>query len=299
MCLTVFVARIWGCRKTDSMMGLGRPKRDADEEPCWIIMYHHRSSTDREGSPSQLFQPRHNPTTTLPILLSPPLSPSTCPMSVLLVEKNSDETFLGTENSLPPPCSLLYLHPLPAASVVCCFHRKLARRPPRWISCIARYLPVKVFYGFCIHLLLSVSLALSLSLFLYLSIWPLQLHCHLSLIPSGSSITWGALWVMLESKSDHFTSKSKVSLEPLSGTQYVSSVFFPLFYQNQYFLHHGHLQACHRGDLFMKIAAQSVSPSHCSCHSKQFVGVDILWLCGRLQYKVMPLITTCISSVML
>lgn len=57
---------------------------------------------------------------------------------------------------------MLYLHLLPPASVVCCFHRKLARRPLRWISCIARYLPVKVFYGFCIHLLLSVSLALFL-----------------------------------------------------------------------------------------------------------------------------------------
>lgn len=132
-------------------------------------MHHHRSSTDREGSPSQLLQPKHSPTTTLPI----PPSPTSLPVHLSHVSTasrtNSDKTFLGTENSLPPPCSLLYLHPLPPASVVCCFHRKLARRPLRWISCIARYLPVKVFYGFCIHLPLSVSHSLSPLL--------LPLHC--------------------------------------------------------------------------------------------------------------------------
>ena len=133
-------------------------------------MYHHHTATDTEGSPSQLFEPRHNPTIALPI----PPSPTCLPVHLSRVSTasrtNSDETFLGTENSLPPPCSVLYLHPLPPASVVCCFHRKLARRPLRWISCIARYLPVKVFYGFCIHLLLSVSPSLSSRFFLYLSI---------------------------------------------------------------------------------------------------------------------------------
>lgn len=144
-------------------------------------MYHHCYSTDREGSTSQLFQPRHNPTTAL---LIPP-STTSLPVHLSYVSTakrtNSDKTFLGTENSLPSPCSLLYVHPLlPASSVVCCFRRKLARRPLRWISCIARYLPVKVFFGFCIH---------SLSLFYPL---PLLLHvtpataCRLSLILSPS-----------------------------------------------------------------------------------------------------------------
>lgn len=125
-------------------------------------MHHRCTSTDREGSPSQLFEPRRNPTATATLPIPPPptsLSPSTCPTSLLPAEQTLTRLFLGTENSLPPPCSLLYLHPLPPAWVVCCFHRKLARRPPRWISCIARYLPVKVFYGSCIHLL-SVSLTL-------------------------------------------------------------------------------------------------------------------------------------------
>lgn len=114
-------------------------------------------------------QPHHHPShpsipppTSLPVHLSHVSSAN---------RTNSDESFPGTENSLPSPCSLLYLHPLPPASVVCCFHRKLARRPLRWISCIARYLPVKVFYGFCIHLLRSVSLTLSPpTSFSYLSI---------------------------------------------------------------------------------------------------------------------------------
>lgn len=129
-------------------------------------MPHHRQGGVSITAVSAQTQPHHCPPypsilTSLPVHLS---HVSTAR------RKNSDETFLGTENSLPPPCSLLYLHPLPAASVVCCFHRKLARRPPRWISCIARYLPVKVFYGFCIHLLLSVSRSLSLSHSVYLCI---------------------------------------------------------------------------------------------------------------------------------
>lgn len=54
---------------------------------------------------------------------------------------------------------LLYLHPPPPASVVGCFHRKLARRPLRWVACTARYLPVTVLRGCRIHLLPTVSLA--------------------------------------------------------------------------------------------------------------------------------------------
>ena len=124
-------------------------------------MYRQRCSTDREGSPSQLFQPRHNPTTALPFPPPPqPLSLSTCPTSVLPAEQTLTRLFkeLKIVYLLPVLCYTSGL--LSPASVVCCFHRKLARRPLRWISCIARYLPVKVFCGFCIHLLLGVSLPL-------------------------------------------------------------------------------------------------------------------------------------------
>lgn len=117
------------CRQ--SMMGPRQPKLDADEEPCWIIMYHHRSSTDREGLHNSCFSPDTTPPQSFLPLHPPPLSPVHLSRVSTASRTNSDENFLGTENSLPPCCSVLYLHPLPLASVVCCFHRKLARRPLR------------------------------------------------------------------------------------------------------------------------------------------------------------------------
>lgn len=145
----MFVARIRGCRQTG-----------APQTRCRLgAMLNNRAQTGR-GLHHSCFILSTYPPTSLPIHLSHVSTASST---------NSDETFPGTENSLPPPCSALCLNPLPPATVVCCFHRKLARRPLRWISCIARCLPVKVFCGFCIHLLLSVSLSLSVSPALHLT----------------------------------------------------------------------------------------------------------------------------------
>lgn len=87
-----------------------------------------------------------------------------------------DEAFQGTENSLPPPCFMLYLCLLPPVTEVCCFHRKLACLPLRWMLGIARYLLVKVFSRLCVCFLLSLSCSHSP----HQDIWPRknQFHPH-------------------------------------------------------------------------------------------------------------------------
>lgn len=132
---------------------------------------------------------------------------------------------------------MLSLHLLPAASVVCCFHRKLARRPLRWISCIARYLPVKVFYGFCIHLLLSVSLAL----FLFTS--PSDpCNCAFSKMILEPWLSLGL-------------SKISTCTTPMDVCRYVIEIICWL-----------------RNQLSLSLSSFSV---HSLCRSKQFVGVTL------------------------
>lgn len=121
-------------------------------------MNHFHISRDRVGSP-----PPHRHTHTR-ALSSHPLVPC-----LYCSSANSDETFPGAENSLPPPCSVLYLHLLLPATVVCCFHRRLARRPLSWMSCVPRFLPIKVF---CSSAFICCSDSHSLSPCVYT--WPLQ-----------------------------------------------------------------------------------------------------------------------------
>ncbi len=154
-------------------MGPGRPKRDADEEPCWIIMYHRHSSTDREGSPSQLFQPRRNPTTALPI----PPSPTSLPVHLSHVSTasgtNSDETFLGTENSLPPP--LFSVTPPPAASCLgsLLFSQEISQTSPE-VDLVHSKISACQGVLRLLHSFAAQCLSHSLSPIFYLSIWPLQ-----------------------------------------------------------------------------------------------------------------------------
>lgn len=119
---------------------------------CCIIM-------QGRGLHHSCFEPRRSPAAAPFPSTSPPTPPAPIHLSrVSTASRRVTRVFRrAAENSLPPPSAARRLHPPPPpASVVCCFHRKLARRPPRWIPCIARYLPVKVFNSSCrLHLLLS------------------------------------------------------------------------------------------------------------------------------------------------
>lgn len=112
------------------------------------------SSADRELSITAV-QAGYNPIPSTP-LPPPAFSPFTSHVSIPS-RACSDEAFQGTENSLPPPCFMLFLcTPLPVIEM-CCFHRKLARFPLRGNLCIARDLLVKVFSRLCTYFLLSLS----------------------------------------------------------------------------------------------------------------------------------------------
>lgn len=138
-------------------------------------MCHFLSCADREGSPSQLFYPRRNPTTALPIHLSPHLSPHP---PVPCQDRQQCKLWRDfSRNWKQFTSSLLCVVPPPAASChgSLLFSQEISQTSPE-VDLV--HSKISACQGVLRLLHSFVAQCLSRCLSPHLSIWPLQL-CHL------------------------------------------------------------------------------------------------------------------------